>query len=135
MSIFKFKFKFKKLNLRFLSQRKYQKSLRNYLIKTKEPKCILCNIEYPIEILETAHLKPYSISCDIECKDVNIVEFMCRNCHKFYDLGFVSVVNGVIIKNREIIKYDYNITNKYIDNYNFNNAKYYNYHFKNIFKS
>ena len=118
-----FKFKFKKLNLRFFSQRKYQKSLRNYLIKTKEPKCILCNIEYPIEILETAHLKPYSISCDIERKDVNIVEFMCRNCHKFYDLGFVSVVNGVIIKNKEILNYYssfYNITNKYIDNYNFN---------------
>jgi len=133
MSIFKFKFK--KMNLRFFSQRKYQKSLRTYLIKNKEPKCIICNKEYPIKILEAAHLKPYSVSNDIEHKDVNIVEFMCRNCHKFYDLGFIGVVNGLVIKNKDILKYDYNVTNKYIDNYNFNNAKYYNYHFKNIFKS
>jgi hypothetical protein len=49
-------------------------------------------------------------------------------------MGFVGVVNGTIIKNMKILKYDYNITNKYIDNYNFNNAKYYNYHFKNILK-
>jgi len=128
MSIFKIK------NVRFLSQRKYQKTLRNYLIKTKEHKCILCNIEYPLEILETAHLKPYSVSSEIERKDTNIVEFMCRNCHKFYDMGFVGVINGAVIKNKEILKYDYNITNKFIDNYNFNNAKYYNYHFKNILK-
>jgi hypothetical protein len=59
---------------------------------------------------------------------------MCRNCHKFYDMGFVGVINGTVIKNREILKYEYTITNKFIDNYNFNNAKYYNYHLKNIFK-
>jgi hypothetical protein len=117
-------FKIKNLNLRFLSQRRIQTSLRNYLIKNNEYKCILCNIEYPIEILETAHLKPYSVSTDIERKDVNIVEFMCRNCHKFYDMGFIGVINGAIIKNREILKYEYNITNKYIDNY----------HFKKLFK-
>lgn len=128
MSIFKIK------NVRFLSQRKYQKNLRNYLIKTKEHKCILCNIEYPLEILETAHLKPYSISSEIERKDTNIVEFMCRNCHKFYDIGFLGVINGAVIKNKDILKYDYNVTNKFIDNYNFNNAKYYNYHLKNILK-
>ena len=93
-------FKIKNLNLRFFLNVN-QKSLRNYLIKSKYPNCILCNIEYPIEVLETTHLKPYSVSTDIERKDINIIEFMCRNCHKFYDMGFVSVINGAIIKNRE----------------------------------
>ena len=57
---------------------------------------------------------------------------MCRNCHKFYDLGFASVVNGIIIKNNEILNYNSSFYN--INNFNFKNAKYY-YHFKNIFKS
>ena len=104
MSIFKIKFKFKKLNLRFFSQRKYQKTLRNYLIKNKESKCILCNIEYPVEILETAHLKPNYLLNNIELSDEHNVELMCRNCHKFYDMGFVGVINGAVVKNKEILK-------------------------------
>ena len=43
---------------------------------------------------------------------------MCRNCHKFYDLGYIGIFNGTIIKNN-LLQYDYNISNKYIDNFNF----------------
>ena len=123
-----------KLSLKCLSQRKYQRSLRNYLIETKENKCILCIQYFPINVLETAHLKPNSILNEIELKDKNNVELMCRNCHKFYDLGYISIFNGTIIKNKELLTYNYNISNKYIDNYNFKNAHYYNYHFRHIFK-
>ena len=122
------------LNLRFFSQRKYQKTLRNYLLENKKNTCILCNYNFPYNVLEAAHLKPNNILDKLELKDTNNVELMCRNCHKFYDLGYISVFNGTIIKNKELLNYDYNISNKYIDNYNFHNAKYYNYHFKNIFK-
>ena len=122
------------LNLRFFSQRKYQKTLRKYLLENKKNTCILCNYNFPYNVLEAAHLKPNNILDKLELKDINNVELMCRNCHKFYDLGYIGVFNGTIIKNKELLNYDYNISNKYIDNYNFHNAKYYNYHFKNIFK-
>ena len=122
------------INLRYLSQRKYQRSLRKYLLNHKKNKCILCNYDFPFEVLETAHLKPNYLLDKLELNDENNVELMCRNCHKFYDLGYVGVFNGSIIKNKALLKYDYNISNKYIDNYNFHNSKYFNYHFKNIFK-
>ena len=122
------------LSLRYFSERKYQLSLRNYLLNNKKNRCVLCNYDFPFEVLETAHLKPTYLLDKLELKDENNVELMCRNCHKFYDLGYIGVFNGCIIKNKEVLKYDYNISNKYIDNYNFQNTKYFNYHFKNIFK-
>lgn len=122
-----------KFTLRFLSQRKYQKSLRHYLKINKPHKCIMCNYNFPLEVLETSHLKPNNILDKLELSDYNNVEFMCRNCHKYYDLGYISIVNGMVIKNKKIADYDYTISNKYIDNYNYLNAKYYNYHYKNIF--
>ena len=38
-----------KLSLKCLSQRKYQRSLRNYLIEIKGNKCILYNQYFPIK--------------------------------------------------------------------------------------
>jgi len=122
------------LSMRSLSERKYQRSLRKYLLSNKKNKCILCNNNFPYEVLETAHLKPNYLLNNIELSDEHNVELMCRNCHKFYDLGYITVFNGSIIKNKQLLKYNYNILNKYIDNYNFNNSHYFNYHFKYIFK-
>jgi len=117
------------LNKRYISQ----KRLRFYLLEKRQNKCILCNHNYPYKVLEAAHLKPREILNESENNDYNNVEFMCRNCHKYYDLGLVTIFNGLIIKSKELHNYNYNISNKYIDNYNFKNAMYFNYHFYNIF--
>tara|TARA_B110001469_G_C9608435_1_gene302587 strand:- start:238 stop:690 length:453 start_codon:yes stop_codon:yes gene_type:complete len=116
-------------NNRYISQQK----LRHYLVEKRQNKCILCNYIYPYKVLEVVHLKPRSVLNETENADCNNVEFMCRNCHKYYDLGLISVFNGLIIKSKELHNYSYNISNKYIDNYNFNNALYFNYHFYTIF--
>ena len=117
-------------NKRYISQHK----LRKYLLNNKDNNCVLCNNYFPYKILEAAHLKPRKILNKKENDDYNNVEFMCRNCHKFYDLGLITVFNGTIIKSKELLNYDYNLTNKYIDNYNYKNALYYKYHFNDIFK-
>ena len=115
--------------MRHFSQRK----IRKWLIVNKQHKCILCNYTLPIELLEISYIKPYYLLTNLEKNDTHNIEFMCQNCHKYYIIGYIGVFNGVIIKNKKILEYNYTIINKYIDNYNFNNAKYYNYHFSNIF--
>ena len=41
--------------------RKEQKTLRKYLIETKKQICIICDKYLPLDLLETAHLKPRCI--------------------------------------------------------------------------
>tara|TARA_B110000908_G_C10263615_1_gene461407 strand:+ start:4963 stop:5610 length:648 start_codon:yes stop_codon:yes gene_type:complete len=111
-----------------------QKSLRDFLINNKSHKCIICDKKLPLCLLETAHLKPRSILNNTELNDTNIVEFMCRYCHKLYDDGMIAVKNGKFCKIPELDKYDLNYDYSTVDAYNESNKKYFNYHYTNIYR-
>ena len=116
---------------RYKSYRPEQKKLRKYLIDNKEMKCIICQRNLPHYLLECAHIKPRCLSSNKERIDFNIVNWMCRNCHKIYDKGDIGITNGELVKNDFICEYDF------IDNFNkeewFKSENYFNYHFRNIF--
>ena len=59
------------INKRFLSLRPEQKKLRNFLINNKPPTCILCQKQYPLYVLECAHIKLRCISNYQERHDFN----------------------------------------------------------------
>ena len=124
----------KKYELREI--RKEQQQLRNYLISNKLHICIICDKMLPLCLLETAHIKPRCILDNNEINDKNVVEFMCRYCHNLYDNGFLSICDGLLQVSSIINTYDlqYSI-NKKIKNYNLNNAKYFNFHYKCIYKT
>jgi hypothetical protein len=135
---------YKKYNKKYnTNQRKYdlrevrkeQQHLRGYLIANKQHRCILCDKELPLCLLETAHIKPRCILNNTEMNDINVVEFMCRYCHNLYDNGFLSVHNGLLQVSTFINNYDlqYN-KNKQIVFYNSQNAKYFGFHYKYIYK-
>ena len=115
-------------------KRSEQEKLRKTLIDTKDHICIICNKKLPLCLLETAHLKPRCILTNKEKNDINIVEFMCRYCHKLYDEGMIGVLNGQFCKTPELDTYDLNYNFNTIDVYNENNKKYFDYHYRNILK-
>ena len=123
----------KKYELREI--REEQQMLRFFLISTKDHKCILCNKKLPLCLLETAHLKPRCLLNNIELKDKNVVEFMCRYCHHLYDNGLLGICNGLLCVSPLIEKYEdlqYN-KNKLIINYSIENNIYFNFHYKYIY--
>jgi hypothetical protein len=117
--------------------REEQQKLRNYLINNKEQICIICDKKLPLCLLETAHLKPrYLLNC-IEKNDNNVVEFMCRFCHKLYDDGYLGVYNGLLCVSQVITKNKYDLQyneNKQIIYYNIKNNRYFDYHYRKIYK-
>jgi DNA-binding PadR family transcriptional regulator len=116
--------------------RKEQSKLREYLIKNKQHICVLCGKKLPLELLETAHLIPRcTLENDNELNDVNIVEFMCRYCHRLYDDGYLSVHNSLLYVSPYLDNFDdlIYVRQKRIICYNLNNEKYFNYHFNNVY--
>ena len=121
------------------ASRPEQRRLRQFLKDNHEPYCIICKTKVPVYALECAHIKPRSVSNNRERNDTGIVSWMCRNCHKFYDVGDVSVIDpGVVVISQEFNLEEYpdilrvnNTTN--IQNY-LENKKYFDYHFQKIFK-
>ena len=111
-----------------------QQSLRKFLINNKKHECIICDKKLPLCLLETAHLKPRYLINYNEKYDNNVVEFMCRYCHTLYDNGFLSIYNGTLQISLLIDKYDIHYNSKTIMYYNSYNEKYFNYHYKYIFK-
>lgn len=114
--------------------RSEQDKLRQYLIQKKENKCVLCNTKKSVKLLETAHLKPH---CDLVTKekyDVNIVEFMCFECHKLYDDGDIGINKGILYI-KDIVEYPQyeDVQNKKVECYNNMNKMYFEYHFTNIY--
>ena len=114
--------------------RQEQQQLRNYLISNKKQMCIICEKKLPLCLLETAHLKPRCILNNNEINNKHIVEFMCRYCHTLYDNGFLSIYNGTLQISLLIDKYDIHYNSKTIVYYNSYNEKYFNYHYKYIYK-
>jgi hypothetical protein len=112
-----------------------QQKLRIYLINNKQHKCIMCDKTLPLCLLETAHLKPRCLLNSNEMKDNNIVEFMCRYCHNLYDNGYLGLYNGLLCVSPFINKYDLHYNkNTLIVYYNILNKKYFNFHYKYIYK-
>ena len=115
--------------------REEQKSLRQFLIENKEQKCVICNNFLPLCLLDTAHLKPRCLINYSEKYDINIVEFMCKYCHTLYDKGLITIHNGFL--NKSIFLENFNLN--YVDNtpiqcYNENNQKYFDFHYKYIYR-
>ena len=114
------------------SSRPEHRRLRKFLLDNKEMKCIICQKNHPKYLLECAHIKPRYLSSELERNDVNIVNWMCRNCHKIYDIGDITIDEGILIKNDFIKSYDFQ------DNFNFEEYGrsdiYFEFHKNNIFK-
>ena len=119
-------------HIRYMSSRPEQQKLRRYLLENKEHKCIICQKNYPTYVLECAHLKPRCVCNHIERNDFNVVNWMCRNCHKIYDNGDIGVNDGILIKNDFIEDFDFE--DKFMENEYLGGEKYYKYHILNIFK-
>lgn len=117
---------------RYKSSRPEQLRLRKFLLDNKEMKCIICQKNHFKYLLECTHIKPRYLSSDRERNDVNIVNWMCRNCHK-YDIGDITIDEGILIKNDFINEYDFQ------DNFNFEEYErsgfYFKFHKKKIFLS
>jgi hypothetical protein len=112
-----------------------QQKLRTYLIDNKKQKCILCDKTLPLCLLETAHLKPRCLLNSNEMKDTNNVEFMCRYCHNLYDNGYLGLYNGLLCVSPFINNYDLHYNkNTLIAYYTIKNNKYFNFHYKYIYK-
>jgi hypothetical protein len=112
-----------------------QQKLRNYLIYNKPQICVICSKNLPLCLLETAHLKPRYLLTQRELNDLNIIEFMCRYCHKLYDEGLLTVNQGKLQLSSIIQVYNLNFTNYNLDGlYNLNNKNYFDYHFSKIFQ-
>jgi hypothetical protein len=112
-----------------------QQKLRTYLINNKEHKCVICNKQLPLCLLETAHLKPRCLLNFNEMKDNNIVELMCRYCHTLYDNGYLALYNGILCVSPFIRNYDLHYNKiSLIMCYNIQNRVYFNFHYKYIYK-
>ena len=90
--------------IRHMSSRPEQRKLRKFLLDNKEKKCIICQKNHPPYLLECAHIKPRCMSNDVERLDINIVNWMCRNCHKIYDKGDIGVRECLLVKS-DFMKY------------------------------
>jgi hypothetical protein len=123
-------------SISLVKNRPEQSKLRKYLIDNKENKCIICRITKPFKLLECAHLLPHcKIDNETKC-DLNIVEFMCLDCHKLYDCGEIGVYNGKLqIKDIDEYPQYTDLENINIECYNELNKKYFDNHFENIYKN
>jgi len=132
---------FKKYNSKYNKKyklteiREEQQKFRKYLIENRKHKCIICDKTLPLCLLETAHIKPRFLLKFNEINDINIVELMCRYCHKLYDDGLLSICDGFLQVSKGLNTYDLNYNeNKFIYSYTLENKKYFNFHYKYIYR-
>ena len=120
-------------------QRTEQHLLRNYLFKhKKQGECAICNNQYPISFLATAHIKKRSKCTDQEKKDFKVVMPACHlGCDKVYEDGYVIVKDGIIKNNitskpstDDLRTFISSITDNKCKYYDNETAKYFKYHAK-----
>ena len=121
------------------ASRPEQRRLRKFLIDNHEHRCIICKCRAPLYLLECAHIKPRSVSNNKERNDTGIVSLMCRNCHKFYDEGDVTIVDpGVVLVSPLFNEQEYPDILRPDNTFNINqyakNPEYYDWHFNRVFK-
>ncbi len=82
-------------------RRTEQYILRNYLTNNKENcECAICQKDYPIKFLATAHIKKRKDCSDEEKRDLNIVMPACHlGCDKIYEEGYIYIEDGIIQSN------------------------------------
>ena len=115
--------------------RKEQQKLRNHLIKTCEEKCEFCEKKKPYFLLEAAHIKPRCIMNKYEKDDFdNYSIFLCRECHKLFDKGYLCIFNNELLVSSKFNIIDYDLPN-YPKNKHFNSKqlKYFHFHHNHIF--
>lgn len=83
--------------------RKEQSLLRALLLGNKSKgECIICQKEFPFDLLIAAHLKMRSECTDLEKADIdNIAALMCKTgCDDFYEKGYISIKDGKVVSNK-----------------------------------
>ena len=120
-------------SLNLIKSRIGQSGFKNGLLK-KYNKCILCNINIP-ELLVASHIKPWSVSKNIERLDLNNGLLLCSLHDKLFDLGYISFdISGKIIISDKIKKSLYeelNISENIKINLDRKKEKYINWHREN----
>ena len=117
--------------------------LRRRLISRRivgnECDCSMCMRQYPLYLLETAHLRPRHTLPKSERNTLDCVELMCRLCHSIYDNGLVSVDNKGVIQCREYLRQQYDHLPILLSDglpfphYNLRNEPYFSWHYEHVF--
>ena len=120
-------------------RRTEQYILRNYLTKNKENcQCAICQKDYPIKFLATAHIKKRKDCTEVEKRDLNVVMPACHfGCDKIFEEGYIYIKEGFIHSNLEnkqttkpLIDYISNLEEKKCNYFKTETAHYFNYHAK-----
>jgi len=125
----------------FSTTRPEAKYLRKKLIQNYEKDhgfcfCSICVEKMPLELLDVSHLCPRNTISANLIREIDNVEFMCKNCHSLWDRGLISVNNnGIITLKNDIFNYSifHNLVGKYYSRYSSKNHNYILWHFNNIF--
>jgi len=126
----------------FSSARPECQKFRKYLLEkyTKEHgfcHCSMCLNKLPPELLDMAHLKPRHVLNEIELKNMENVQFLCKMCHSIYDHGYLGVNQyGFINIHKKIIDFNLLIHNqmgKLYSKYSNHNSRFLDWHYLNIF--
>ncbi|PCJ26590.1 MAG: hypothetical protein COA97_05820 [Flavobacteriales bacterium] len=122
-------------------QRTEQHILRAYLLKNKKSgSCAICDKDYPIQFLATAHIKKRKNCSDDEKKDLNVVMPACHlGCDKIYEEGYIYVDKGLIHSNLygkettdPLKKYIADLEDKTCNYFNEETANYFKHHAENV---
>lgn len=123
----------------FVSKRRLEQGyLRKVLFKNKSTiECSCCGKNFPISFVWCSHIKKRNFCSLDEKNDINVVIPMCKfGCDDLFEKGFISVNNeGEIVQikkvqNHNIKKYINGIINNRVINFNEQNSKYFNWHYK-----
>ena len=126
---------------RLFSNRSECTKLRQVLIHKYSGNChcTICMIPFPVQLLDTAHLKPRHNLCSVlERKNIHNVEFMCKMCHSIYDRGFIGVNSNGIIESKHASSFlstlnVFNQIGRVYSKYSDHNAPFLNWHYDHIF--
>jgi putative restriction endonuclease len=86
---------------RFLTERGMDQAIfRKVLLKIYEGKCCICNLSIP-ELLEAAHIIPYSDCAGEQKMSINNGLLLCANHHELFDHGIIEISKDykILLKN------------------------------------
>lgn len=84
-----------------IKRRKEQSFLRAHLLQNSiSGICVICQHEFPFDMLVAAHLKKRSVCTNDEKLDFNnIAVLMCKTgCDDLYEKGYITVKNKIVTK-------------------------------------